>query len=705
MTRTRGLLAALTMLVLLVAPMPLASSAQAAPEGARIDVVIDAINPLLPGPGDELRISGRAVNLTGQPVNDVRVRLRVASTPLDARDEVATVVDTPVEPVGSEPAGIYYDSVSMRIDDALEPAEQAAFTLAVPLDRLRLNAPGAYPIAVEALGHQEGVDEFDERLGIQRTFLPWFPAGSDFDPVRIAWLWPLADWPARTASGALLDDRTPVALSDGGRLNNLVRIATVHPGLVTWIADPSLLQTAADIGDGYQVIRDGEPTIGDLGAAGPAWLHQLGNAVRDARTPLHLLPYADIDASASRRAGLATDVVRSITLSRRTAEGTVNAPLAADLAWMPAGRIDRQTANLFASAGLTTVVLADDALARAEDGQPLYPVATFGTAAGSVTAVLYDTAIAALLGTPQQRQADVVAVRQQILAHIAVLSTTTDDPTIVIAPSSVRWSMNDRLASGLLRATARAAWIDSTTLDQLLHPSVSNRRRASYGDSARAAELPTGYLADVSTTQDKVLRFASILENPAPITEPFGQALLRTQSSAWRTDSTTATALLRDIRTELTDRMSAVHVLSTGTVTFSGDTGAVPITIANDLDQAVTIGVQLIGEPTTRLQSDPLENIVIEPGRRASLTLDARVIGGEPLRARVQILTPEGDPYGTAATIDLQSTAYARAASGVVLLAFGAIAIFVVVGITRRIRNARRVPNGSASSDDESMNS
>ena len=702
MTRMRGLLAALTMLTVLVAPLPLASTAQAASEGARIDVVIDAVNPLLPGAGDELRISGRAVNLTGQPVEDVRVRLRVASSPLDERSDVAAVVDTALEPVGGEPAGIYYDFVSMRIDDVLDPAEQAAFTLAVPLDRLRLRAPGAYPIAVEALGHQEGIDEFDERLGIQRTLLPWFPAGTDFDPVRVAWLWPLADWPARTASGALLDDRTPLALSDGGRLDDLVRVATMHPGIVTWVADPALLQTAKDIGDGYQVIRDGELTIGDLGAAGPAWLGAVGNAVRDARSPLHLLPYADIDASASRRAGLATDVVRAITLSRRTADGTVDAPLAADLAWMPTGRIDRQTANLFASAGLTTVVLADDALAPATDGHS-YPVATFGTAAGSVTGVLYDSAIAALLGQSPQRQADVVAVRQQVLAHLAVLATTADDPTVVIAPPSVRWSVSERLAGGLLRATARASWIDSASLEQLLAPSVENRRRASYGDTARAAELPPAYLADVSATQNKVLRFASILDNPAPITEPFGQALLRAQSNAWRGDQATADELLHDIRAELNERMDAVHVLSTGTMTFSGDTGAVPITIANDLDQPVTVGVQLVGEPTTRLQSEPLEDIVIEPGRRASVTLDARVIGGDPLRARVQLLTPEGDAYGTPSTIDLQSTAYARAASGVVLLAFGAIAIFVVVGITRRIRKARSAPSEPAPADDESM--
>jgi hypothetical protein len=57
---------------------------------------------------------------------------------------------------------------------------------------------------------------------------------------------------------------------------------------------------------------------------------------------------------------------------------------------------------------------------------------------------------------------------------------------------------------------------------------------------------------------------------------------------------------------------------------------------------------------------------------------------------RVQLLTPDGQDYGQPATIELASTAYARAASWVVIVAFVAIAIFVVVGITRRIRRARR---------------
>ncbi|MDI1289829.1 MAG: DUF6049 family protein, partial [bacterium] len=135
--------------------------------------------------------------------------------------------------------------------------------------------------------------------------------------------------------------------------------------------------------------------------------------------------------------------------------------------------------------------------------------------------------------------------------------------------------------------------------------------------------------------------------------------------------------------------MSLVHVLSTGTITFSGDNGRVPITISNDLDRSVTVGLRLTGQPPLRLESEPLANIRIDAGKMASVDIDARVVGGDPLTVEVQLLDAEQVSYGKPALISVSSTAYARAAAWVVAVAFIAILVFVVVGVTRRIRKAR----------------
>ena len=209
------------------------------------------------------------------------------------------------------------------------------------------------------------------------------------------------------------------------------------------------------------------------------------------------------------------------------------------------------------------------------------------------------------------------------------------------------------------------------------------------------AELADRYVARVQRSQDRLDRFVSVLVDPAAVAQTFGAAMLRTASAAWRTEPDTANRLLTSVNSELSARIGLIRALSSGTVTFSGDSGRVPVTVANDGPDPVVVGVQLVGEPASRLVSTSHAPIEIPPGRKASLDLDARVIGGDPLTVRVQLLTPEGDPFGEPETITLGSTAYARAAAWVVGLAFAAIAVFVVVGVTRRITRVRRAASAT----------
>jgi hypothetical protein len=142
-----------------------------------------------------------------------------------------------------------------------------------------------------------------------------------------------------------------------------------------------------------------------------------------------------------------------------------------------------------------------------------------------------------------------------------------------------------------------------------------------------------------------------------------------------------------------------VTVLSTGRITFSGDSGGVPITVENTSSAPVTISVELIGFPSSRLDSAPIENVVVDPGMRTSVEIQARIIGDGPLDAAVRVTSPTGKRLALPATVTLASAAYARAAGWVVLVAFIALAVFVVVGVTRRIRKAQaaRKPPASGS--------
>jgi hypothetical protein len=700
-----------------------ATTATAPPAAAEVTgpatVVIDRLTPVVPAEGDRLRIEGRVVNTTADVMADVAVRIRLSREPLTRRSQITQVRNSPLDTENQEPTeeqlangtapdswpeptDVVVESTQEIISEAIPPRGQADFSIRIPFADLALPESGVYALGVEVLGSRRGPNQSDDselRQGIMRTFLPWFP--EPVTPVEMVWLWPLADWPAREASGVFLNDQTPESISPGGRLASLVESGSLQPRSVSWIADPALLQSVRDMSDGYQVERGGDVVVGDRSNDAAQWLTSLNNALENARPPattspvLRVLPYADIDATAVARADMTTDVIRSITQAPPVASAAIGQQVMGGYYWAPFGRIDKETADLVASAGVRTVILsgralpAQDAFAGANTGR-----AVLTTSVGAVQAVLREPRMSALLTAPQRNRSDAIEVRQAFLAESGVLAGTIpeDAPSraIVVGPDDVRWDPSPTVVNSLLRATVAAPWITPLSLSDLLDGPVNplRRERRSYGSQAQAAELSEDYLARVRRTSEELAAFTSVLDNPIGISDAFASALLRAESSAWRSQPATGAALLTSIESQLASQIDRIAVLSEGTVTFSGDTGRVPITIENSLDRTVTVGVRLRASPAVRLESEPLMDITVEPGRKVSVDVEARVVGGNTLPVRVQLLTPDGSPFGNAARIDVESTAYARAAAWVVAIAFVAIVIFVVIGVARRIRAA-----------------
>lgn len=652
-----------------------------AADAATLDVVIDAIEPVIPTADGTLRVQGRVANASDEAVEDVTVRLRIGSRPLADQEAVDAALAAEVEPASGSPDDVPLDATRLDLADAIEPGEQRSFRLRIPIAQMRRTQNGVYALGVEARGRDAAGAE--RRLGVERTLLTLMPNSSQ--RLGVVWLWPLVDRPARDADGVFLDDGTPKALAPGGRLSTLVRTGAQHPGLVTWIADPALLQAAAQIADGYRVVRGDRVIVGDDPEAGARWLDDLRRAA--ASDVVHVLPYADIDASASRRADLGTDVIRAVTSASPIAETALEREVEARLAWAPSGRYDKRTSDLLANAGVRTMVLSAEAL-RVSDAAPA--VAALGTAVGPVAAVLVDPTLSDILGSPQRTPDEIVQARQRFLARTALLvQASPGEAMVVAAPNDVRWNPSPSLLESLLSATQRAPWLRPTSFDALLAAPRADSTRARYTDDQRAEELPAGYLASVRRSQQGIEQLTGVLDDDLDAAAAYTSALLRAQSAAWRGDQTQARALVRRVNAELDARIAQVRVLSTGTVTFSGDAGRVPVTIANDSEATVTLGLALVGRPSTRLISEPLDDITVEPGRKVSVEVPARVLGGEALTVNVQLRTRDGVDYGDPAQIVLTSTAYARAAAWVMGAAFLGIAVFVVIGVTRRIRQAR----------------
>lgn len=661
-------------------------------ESTTIAVQLQRITPLIPDGGATLRISGTAINTTTRELTDVQVRLRISRAPIaNLNDE--------------QGADQILDSTRAVVAQSVEPRGQRPFAIAVPFSSLPLAGDGVYALGIDVVG--KGLPNAAETvLGSTETFITWFPEPDRVTPISLVWLWPLTQWPAREVDGVLLDSNTPDAISPGGRLDTLLQVGAKYPRLVSWILDPALLQTVADMTNGYEVRRNGELLIGGRVDEATRWLGTLRATLVDARDvaategplPARVLPYADVDAVAVTRAGMDADVVRSVTQAEPLAAGLLGEPTRGVVSWAPFGRLNQTADAVLAAAGTDAFILGGYSYTT-DEGQPARGKVAVVTPTGSVPGVLIEPRLMNTLSLPQASADQALEVRQRFLAQTALLAQQLPEEgerTVVAGPRDVMWSGSADTLTNLLRATLRAPWLDGQTLTTLLEAEpatssapVSSLNRAGYGKKARAAELPANYLARIERINTDLAAFTSIVDNPAGISDSYSAAIMRAQSATWRSDIDTGDALVRSIGQQLHEQIGLVRVLSTGTVTLSGDTGKVPVTIANDLDRAITVGVTLVGTPAARLSADAVTEIAIEPGKKTSVEIQARVIGGRELPVRVQLLTPEGADFGTPAGITVVSTAYARAASWVVAAAFGAILIFVVIGVIRRITTAR----------------
>ncbi|HBK39501.1 MAG TPA: hypothetical protein DDZ31_06115 [Actinobacteria bacterium] len=674
------------------------SPAAADPTGSVLAVVVDRITPISPQPGDTLRISGKLLNSSDSVLTKISARLGISASPIEKRAQIAQQSELELNPE-AEPIDYFLNKTKVLLSDALQPGDGANFEVSIPVNDLPLGRDGVYALMVEVLG-ADGSGNV-RRQGGFRTFIPWM--GPDSNPIDLVWLWPLIDYPAQEANKVLLNDEVPRSLAPGGRLDSLLTVGADNVDKVSWVADPQLLQVSQDMARGYQVRNGQSLSVGDLSTQSGQWISRLTEALlasqdfdsvksgKNDRLPLWVTPYADIDAGAVTAAGMGTNVVRSTTMATGVASNVLGQAVSGTLYWAPSGRLNKETGDLLASSGVRTVILRANALPPSQPNTISTGLGVLGTTYNGMNAVLVDPGLSATLSLNQSSQSNAILMRQRFLAETALMSQLIreDAPSriIVAGPRDIRWNPSPEALNALLSATGSVPWLQSASLSDLLieNSTAIARKRGGYGPKAQKAELPSAYLKRVQRASDELAALTAVLDNPLGITRPYAEAILRAQSSAWRVDPATGEELISSITSSLQDQTDKVYALSQGTITLSGESGLVPVTIANDLDRSVTIGVQLRGDPRARLKSEPLYEITIEPGKKVSVELAATIVGGRALSAGVQLLTPEGQKFGRVAQIDLVSTAYARAAGWVIGAAFVAIVLFVVVGITRRV--------------------
>jgi hypothetical protein len=683
-----GLLALLATVAALL-PGP----AQADDPVAPVRITITGLAPVALGQGTSLAMSGTVSNTGLSTITAVSVRLTMSTTPIVERRDLRKATDTEGG-YGSIPL---YDT-TIALVDTLPPGAKADYRLSVDVTQLPLSTPGVYVIGAEAIGYGPAGYVI---LDTARTLIPYLP--DPVTPVNVTWLWPLATAPAQTPDDVLLGELISREVSPGGRLDDLLAAGASSPA-ISWVVDPQVLQVTDDMSDGYLVDKGGQIRAGTAADDAADWLARaeqlLGQPKDNARStprqrPLWVMPYADPDADALTGAGMSTDIVRATTAAPEIAARQLARDPDGTLAWAAGGRIDRESLDVFASTGVRTIVVREKA-APATDALGYTPSGYVDVEAsgGRVRALVIDPGLLTALELPQGNQATILAARQRFLAELAyvALEPTEETRYLIAAAGSPRWDPNPRLLRALIASLRNTAWTRLVPVSTVLALPDAPLARTVDPDARRARELSTGYLGRITATQASIDSLRSVLADPLPVTAPLTSALLRAESSTWRTRPREGERLLDSIDASLAATEARVYVVPRDNVVLSGDRGSVPVTVTNDLDQTVQVGVTISANPAARLDAEPLPPVEIEPGRRASLEVPVRVVGGEALTVSVQLTDPAGRAFGEPQALELRTTAYSRAALWVAIAAAVVLALLVVYDIVRRARQrgARR---------------
>jgi hypothetical protein len=288
-------------------------------------------------------------------------------------------------------------------------------------------------------------------------------------------------------------------------------------------------------------------------------------------------------------------------------------------------------------------------------------------------------------------------VEQRFLAETALI--TAEHPrtvrTVVVAPPTI-WDPAPGLATDLIADTGRVPWLSPTLLSSIAADKSVERGPLTYPTTAMSQELPSSYLAasdnGVGALRRDLATFRSILAPPiGPTAVSLDDATLRTESAVWRTDLGAGLALRREVADELAAKRAAVNISSSRRlITLASRRGSIPITISNELDQAVVVRLQLSAVSSARLSAPVTAPQTIAAGRKLTNEVKAVVNQAGLFPIKAQLLTPEGEPYGPAVTLRLRSTAYGGLALGITVGALGALFLAIIVRLIRRNRRQRQ---------------
>lgn len=526
-------------------------------------------------------------------------------------------------------------------------------------DRVRLSAPGVYPVRAE-LRTPTG-----EVLSGLTTFLVRVPATLDGPQLAAALVVPVAAPPALQPDGT-------TALDPADRAD-----LTVVAGALA--ARPEVPLTVQPVPETLEALRGATESID------AAVLAELAASL----TGRQLLAgtYVSLDLTAWLDRERADEVVRQLQ---------VGADVIVDVlevrpdgrTWI--GRPDLSPSSLLAlaGAGVDQVVVPEEALSPVD--RPLTLAEPFEVALApgqTMRAAAADRGLAEHVPTKAQPSIDPVLSAQHVLADLAMLYFDSPSlPTGVVLDPPADWDPGGGFLSTLLGGLVGHPLVEPRTLDQLFRE-VPPAETSSGEPLVRTLEPvppePLGaFPAELDRTRAEVEAYGSMTSVADPLLASLRQRLLVTPAASFTGGQRRAylVAVQEAIRAEL----SGVALPPEETVTLTARDAEIPLTITSSLDRPLEVRLSIEGDKLDFPDGNSQVVLLEQEKTTVLFAVEARASGTFTVDVRLD--SPDGALTVDTTRVTVRSTAVSNLG---LVLSIGA-AVFLATWWVLHHRKTRR---------------
>jgi Family of unknown function (DUF6049) len=659
---------------------------------SQITVSITAVNHSFATPTSTVTLSGTIANHTGKALSGVQVQLLTSAQFFVTREDMdgyaaGTSSNYVPYPVGTADV----------LKGTLHAGATAHWSASFSTSGLGFNLSqiGVYPLAAQA----EAAD--GTPIGIDRTFLPFWPGKGAADPLSTAWVWPLIGLPQQgPCPQTVATNKLAASLGTGGRLGTLLAVGRLwgQRDRLTWAVDPALLSDTSVMSRAYKVGTNSTCTGKHHMPSTPAaaWLSSLRTGT--ASQQMFVTPYADADAAALSHAGLDGNLRDAYQLGESVATQMLSRPFGTNsVAWPTDGIADASTLTSLAGNGISTVVLNSDQLGSTTAPRDNAITATATGTGNRMGVLLADSGLTGILasaspGSPASAQ---FTAEQDFLAQTAMIAAEApfQRRSLVIAPPRT-WDPPSSEAAKLLSETYSAPWlrkVDIASLATAADRLKPHQQLTPY--RVKADELGKSYLDGVESVNANVATYQDLLYRPAPaLLRQLDEAAAVLTSTAWRGNGSNPgwTALIK-LADYLSYSEKKVQILTGTKLLLAGSSGPAPVSVQNAGQLPVQVKITVTVPANSQLSVANIgPPVIVQPGKTRTVRMTVHSSGIGTTQLRLQLVTKNGSPLPwTSVSLSVQATRYGRALLVLIGAALGVLVLASVARWIRRLNGAR----------------